>query len=182
MKESKGSGVILSLCGCSVCWYFSCVGSWWSPRLFEWGRPLLFTFCFSTQEFLLNLLNPGTIILCLVHIILLLTSYLCLNNCKSTSSPHASGHPAASDHVRVPRNRFQPCNTLLTLLSTFDPLGSSYDFGCDIYLQVVNTVGHHLSHGCDHCMMDWLCMKICHKLKTVKQKKIILKHRDIKSK
>ena len=68
-----------------------------------------------------------------------------------TSSAHASGHPAPSDHVRVPRNRFQPCNTLLTILSTFDPLGPSDDFGCDIYLQVVNTVGHHLSHGCDHC-------------------------------
>ena len=51
-----------------------------------------------------------------------------------TSSAHASGHPAASDHVRVPRNRFQPCNTLLTLLSTFDRLGPSDDFGCDIYL------------------------------------------------
>ena len=66
-------------------------------------------------------------------------------------SPSTSAQPVPSDHVRVPRPKFKPCHSLHTRLSTIDPLGSSDNFGCDVYLQVVNIVGRHLSRGYDHC-------------------------------
>ena len=58
---------------------------------------------------------------------------------------------------------------LLILLSAIDPLRPSDDFGFDIYLQVVNTVGHHLSHGCDHCT-DWSITSL-HTLKNNNENK-----------
>ena len=66
---------------------------------------LHFIFLPGSIQFLLNLLKPVTIILCLAHIILLLTSYLFFGQSNRIIMPqqpqitpiaHASGHPAAS--------------------------------------------------------------------------------------
>ena len=68
-----------------------------------------------------------------------------------TLAPINPGQPVQSDHVSVPRFTFAPCNTLCHLLSTINPVEDSENFGCDIYMQVVDIVGHHLSCGCNYC-------------------------------
>lgn len=56
------------------------------------------------------------------------------------------------EHVAVPRVRFRPCPTLQTRLRTVDPLRLSDNFGADIYHEVVDIVGSHLTSGCSHCI------------------------------
>lgn len=54
-------------------------------------------------------------------------------------------------HVQIPRINFQPCVLLRAQLAIIDPQGPSNDFGCDIYLRVVNIIGQHLQHNCNDC-------------------------------
>ena len=56
-----------------------------------------------------------------------------------------------SDRVTVPRIQFNPCALLQIEMSQVDPLGPSTSFGCDLYCQIVNIVGSHLTGGCSHC-------------------------------
>ena len=67
------------------------------------------------------------------------------------AAPDASPHvyPAYRDHVQVPTSTFTPCRMLKQQLDTINCLERSRNFGCDIYLQVVDLVGQHLSTGCN---------------------------------
>ena len=69
------------------------------------------------------------------------------------AAPDASPHvyPAYRDHVQVPTSTFTPCRMLKQQLDTINCLERSRNFGCDIYLQVVDLVGQHLSTGCINC-------------------------------
>lgn len=58
--------------------------------------------------------------------------------------------PPFRDHVHVPRSSFVPCSVLERDLNQVDHLRRSDDFGKDIYLEIVQMVGQHLTHGCQN--------------------------------
>ena len=58
---------------------------------------------------------------------------------------------ASQERVTVPRINFQPCPTLYAQLRAVDPLWASVNCGEDIFQEVVQLTGHHLSNGCNHC-------------------------------
>lgn len=60
--------------------------------------------------------------------------------------------PRHRNHVQVPLLRFAPCTVLRQQLDTVDPLGPSDDFGANIYLRVITSVGQHLANGCANCV------------------------------
>lgn len=66
--------------------------------------------------------------------------------------PRSANPPIANDLVTVPRISFEPCSALFSRLSMIDPLGQSVDFGCDIFVRVVNIVGQHLRAHCSDCV------------------------------
>lgn len=60
---------------------------------------------------------------------------------------------ASQERVIVPRVNFQPCPTLSVHLRAVDPLRPSANFGEDIFREVVELTGHHLSNGCNDCLI-----------------------------
>lgn len=64
---------------------------------------------------------------------------------QSTSLPPGVN---VTQHVQVPRSKFIPCSTLLSLLhQSINPLQDCSDFGCTLYLTAVSLVGQHLQTG-----------------------------------
>ena len=62
--------------------------------------------------------------------------------------------PSTSNHVSVPHTSFAPCPLLhRDITNRLDPLGSSADFGCDLYKRLLSIVGRHLQRGCNTCGM-----------------------------
>lgn len=57
------------------------------------------------------------------------------------------GHAA----VGIPRIDFEPCIVLQQALTLIQPLGSTTNYGADLYSRAVNVVGRHLSQGCTGC-------------------------------
>ena len=70
----------------------------------------------------------------------------------SILTPTSSNHPITRDSVNVPLEKFQPCNVLLTALQpiTLSVSTDNQDNGIASYLNVVNTVGQHLTNGCEN--------------------------------
>lgn len=65
---------------------------------------------------------------------------------------HPTYAPQAHEAVAVPRVNFEPCTVLQQiLLTTVDPLGSTVNYGIDLYTTLINTIGRHLSPGCTQC-------------------------------
>lgn len=64
------------------------------------------------------------------------------------------GLPSTSSHVSVPRTSFVPCPLLhRDIANRVVPLGSSSEFGCDLYKRLLSIVGRHLQAGCSSCRM-----------------------------
>ena len=57
----------------------------------------------------------------------------------------------ASSRVEVPRVNFSPCMQLQHLMMQTNPLSPSVNLGVDLFMQLVNIVGQHLSNGCPDC-------------------------------
>lgn len=61
------------------------------------------------------------------------------------------------DRVQVPIEAYEPCNVILPQVRLIDPLGSTPDFGKDLYYQVLQLVGSHLQSNCSVCnVCDWV--------------------------
>ena len=60
---------------------------------------------------------------------------------------------ASHDPVPVPRCSFQPCQQLMRLMSTVDPLMQRSDQGKGLYIEATNVVGQHLTTGCQVCAL-----------------------------
>ena len=58
------------------------------------------------------------------------------------------------EHVNVPRISFIPCTLLTHNLHNIDPLGACSDHGKMLYIQAIQTAGHHLSLGCSQCVSE----------------------------
>ena len=57
-----------------------------------------------------------------------------------------------TQHVTVPRSKFEPCTALLnTLAQHIDPSQDRDDFGRGLYLTAVQIVGQHLLQNCSLC-------------------------------
>ena len=69
-----------------------------------------------------------------------------LNSTDDSQIPH----PDAEEAAKVPRIKFGPCNILLQQLAVVNPLAPTTNYGIDLYLTLVNTVGRHLSI-CNEC-------------------------------
>ena len=68
----------------------------------------------------------------------------------NTSSSNCYVQPPG-DHVRVPQISFAPCPILNQVLNTVNCSRESGDFGQDIYKEVCDIVGQHMSNGCGNC-------------------------------
>lgn len=69
---------------------------------------------------------------------------------------HSTNHtqvPQSHEAVSVPRIQFEPCTVLQQALTHVDPLGSTVNFGVDLYTVIINIVGRHLSQGCNNCSL-----------------------------
>ena len=68
---------------------------------------------------------------------------------NSTDNSQTS-HPHAEEAPKVPRIKFEPCNILSQQLAAVNPFAPTTNYGIDLYLTLVNTVGRHLSN-CNEC-------------------------------
>ncbi len=60
--------------------------------------------------------------------------------------------PSAGDEVQVPDTNFKPCGALTTTLRAIDSVQEHSDSnGSLAYRNIVNTVGVHLTTGCNEC-------------------------------
>ena len=79
---------------------------------------------------------------------------LLLTATTGTPDGVAQGLPTMSDHVVISCMLFAPCPVLYRDRSNrVDSLGSSTDFGCDLYKRLLAIVCQHLQAGCTACGM-----------------------------
>ena len=65
--------------------------------------------------------------------------------------PGNLAQPHSRDHVNIPDTKFTPCDTLANVLSGINVLQHCDDLGYNVFVRVIQSVGHHLSQGCTNC-------------------------------
>ena len=61
--------------------------------------------------------------------------------------------PEPNESIEVPESSFEPCDTLVGAMEAVNPLDDASSYGKELYVRTVDTVGTHLSVGCDNCVV-----------------------------